>query len=72
MNIIFEAISSGMLPLGRKIYQIVRPLLLVLGPLAMAAGISPSAAAKTTVASVRIGDYASRTRIVLDLSGRTP
>ena len=70
MNIIFGAISSGMPPLGRKIYQIVRPILLVLGPLAMAAGISPSVAAKTTVASVRIGDYASRTRIVLDLSGK--
>lgn len=57
-------------PLGRKIYQIARPLLLVLGPIAMAAVISPSVAAKTTVTSIRIGDYASRTRVVLDLSGK--
>ena len=55
---------------GRKMYQIARLILLVLGPLAFAVGAAPFAAAKTTVKSVRIGDYASKTRLVLDLSGK--
>ncbi len=70
MNMIFKAISSGMPPLGRKMYQIARPILVILGPIAFAAGISAPAVAKSTVTSVRIGDYASKTRIVLELSGK--
>jgi N-acetylmuramoyl-L-alanine amidase len=70
MNIMFEAISSGMPPPGRKIYQIVRPILLVVGPIILVAGTSSPAAAKSTVTSVRIGDYTSKTRIVLDLSNK--
>ena len=70
MKIMFEAISSGMPPPGRKMYQIVRPILLVLGPIVLVAGTSSPAAAKSTVTSVRIGDYTSKTRIVLDLSNK--
>ena len=70
MNMIIEAISSGMPPLGRNMYRIARLILLVLGPVAVIAGFSASAVAKTAVLSVRIGEYASKTRIVLDLSSK--
>ena len=70
MIIFFEAISSGMPPLDRKMYHKFRPILLVLGPIVVVAAISSSAVAKSTVTSVRIGDYASKTRIVLDLSNK--
>jgi N-acetylmuramoyl-L-alanine amidase len=72
MNKKFEAISSGMPPPGRKMYQIIRPILLMLGTLAIAVGNSPAAVAKPAVTSVRIGDHATKTRIVLDLSAKIP
>jgi N-acetylmuramoyl-L-alanine amidase len=72
INLKFEAISSGMPPLGRKLCEAVRLPLLLLGLLATAVGGVPPANAKSTVTSVRIGDYASKTRIVLDLSDKIP
>ena len=72
MNMKFEAISGGMPPRGRKMYERPgRPILLIAGLFAFAAGLSFPAAATTEVTSVRIGDYAAKTRIVLDLSGKT-
>jgi len=54
--------------MGRKMYSIARPNLLKFGLIAVAVGISAPAIAKSTVTAVRIGDYASKTRIVFDLS----
>ena len=68
MKMIFEAISSVMPPMGRKMYSIGRPILLKFGLIAVVAGISASAMAKSTVTAVRIGDSAPKTRIVFDLS----
>ena len=68
MKMIFEAISSAMPPMGRKMYRIARPILLKFGLIVVAVGISAPAIAKSTVTAVRIGDSASKTRIVLDLS----
>ena len=66
-------------PLGRKMYHAMGPLFFVLGALFPAAGMAAAADAKDAkgandtkpaVYSVRIGDYAAKTRIVLDLSGK--
>lgn len=62
------AVSSEMPPLGRYMYRIVRLFLLFLGPMAIFAAASASADANTVVKSVRIGDYDTKTRVVLDLS----
>lgn len=59
-----------MLPAGRKIFRTARLILLALGPVVLFAAEGLSAAAKTTVTAIRIGDYKAKTRVVLDLSDK--
>lgn len=69
---VFAAISGGAQPWARKMYLVYRTLLLsFLLVLPVSAAIAP-AAAKPAVDSVRVGEYATKTRFVVDLSQSVP
>ena len=70
MNNSDAAISSGMPPLGPKMFDPVRSILLVVGVIVALLSSVQSVLAKSKVTAVRIGDYSSKTRIVFDLSGK--